>query len=506
VAIAAKRNAKVEITASTSKFDSGLRDARKKLKSFGTHVKGNLKGAGSLIGKIGSGMSMGLGMGAVNGVTGAASDMIEAEKAMTRFEIATKMTAGQMGAFRAELLRVSSAQGVSRDALLNGASLYYDLASDAAGASENVELFAKASLASGASVEDLARTAAALKNSLNIDSTQMQKAFDVLITQGDLGSISLKNLGEEFAAVAPAFAQFDGAQTADGVAQIVAAFQVAGKSFNGAAETATGLKNLFTTLDRKAARLSKAGVQVFDKNGNRRSFEAIRQDLRKLPDKDLISILGDSQSATVVRAMNTHGAMFDDLLAKSRDSNAVEVNAAKFRESSAGKLGVLMETLKNKIAAAFTPERIEYFINAVTKLGEGIGSLIDKLHAAATAIGEGVGALGEDNSGDGIGGFIGGSTGINLGAAGTSLGFGGKTVDGKTADQARAYADKVGREGDDAAARLHARLMKEKETKTGAFAPKPGAAPPVNVTVAVDGNAIATATANASDARRRPGG
>lgn len=384
-----RNNARVEITSSASKFDVGLRDARKKLAGFGGYARKALGGLGGLVGKIGSGLSMGLGVNMFDGIGSVVGDILETEKAMTRLQIAGDRTPAQMDAFRSSLSGVSSATGIARQELVAGASAYVALTGDADGAASAVGLFAKVANATGASMDDIAATAASMKDNLKIDPADFEAAFSALHVQGKAGAVELRELATVMAGVAPQFANFDGGSGAAGLAELGSVLQVVRKEFGSTSEAATGTRALIASLTRGSGKLKKLGIEVFNKDGSKRNFTEIIDEVvaKGLTEPQLQQILGSDEALRAIGALKTHRALLGDIRAASSDVGAIERDAAIFRESTAGKLQIAMETLKASVADAFTPERIQGFVNAVVSAGQALGTVIDKLGAAKDALG-----------------------------------------------------------------------------------------------------------------------
>lgn len=379
-----KAKALIAIGADSKQLDKDIAEARKKLKGFKDGAKklgGKVLGAGK--GILGTVMG-GFGIQGAEGITSLVSGVFDLEDGLSRFQIATSKTNAEMSAFRAQILGVSKATGVSAADILNGAQSYVDLTGDVKGAQAAMSSFARISQASGATVADVAAAAAAMQQSLGIDSKDIEAVFSGMIMQGKAGAVSLKDFAKELSALAPRWAKFAGGSTAEGVAQMGAAFQVARQGFGSASEAATGLEALMGAITQNAGKFEKAGVKIFSKskNGTKslRSFDQIiasigNSKLMKDPTA-LAKAFGSKEAAQAFDMLKRARSQMDATSGKSlwqslidagKDTGAVQRDLDTRLQSTAGKLQLAFNTLKVAVAEAFTPERIEKFVSALGK-------------------------------------------------------------------------------------------------------------------------------------------
>ena len=286
-------------------------------------------------------------------------------------------------------MRTSKESGLSREALMAGASAFTALTGDFKGAQKNLSTFALVANATGAEMDDIAATAAAMKDNLAIDPADFQRGFDVLVSQGKAGSIELKELATLLSGLAPSFAAFQGGKGVQGLADLGAAFQVARKGFGSAAEASTGMRALMTSFTRGSGKFKAKGVEVFKvdpKTGRkvRRAFWDIVDDIRnnkKLmgDPKLLLDAFGSDEALRVFEQLSLNRQLASEIVAKSIDSNLVAKDAATWQKSSAGQIQKAWENVKNAFAEAFTPERIERAAKAIAKLSGGIAWVVDKI-------------------------------------------------------------------------------------------------------------------------------
>jgi hypothetical protein len=120
-------------------------------------------------------------------------------------------------------------------------------------------------------------------------------------------------------------------------------------------------------------------------------------------------------------------------------NGVVQEDSAAYAESSSGRIAIAFERIKNKIAEAFTPERIEKFVNALEGLADKMGPLAE----AFGKIGDVLGSL--YGAGKRVRGFV-SSTGGSFG--------------GPLAPTTQAQAELYSRENNVSVATAYDRLQK----------------------------------------------
>lgn len=414
MAASGSRTAKVELKTSAAGMDRGLNDAKRKLRSFAreeaaaSRAKARQQAAADKKAAraakdaqrrtIGFGHSVVAGLGAAagfdlaGGIGSMVSEVFDVEKELTRFGIDAGMSAQQMAEFRASLMATSEATGQSRLNLAKMAHGYQILTGDAKGAASNLQLFAEVANATGATGEDIAATAAALHN-MKLDPSQMRGAFDILVTQGHQGAIEIRDLAGQLSSLQPMFAAFAGGKSVHGIAELGAAAQVMRKNFGSAEEMATGFRGAMSQLMSPAIekKLKAAGANILHRDPKTKKM--VLNDWQDIIKSIKDSKLGNDQIGlrgvfTNIRAFRAIQAAVDNyeemarLAKEAEGSNQVAVDNQKYMESSTGRIAIAWEHVKNSIANAFTPERIEAFAGAIEKtakfLVDSVG-LMDRL-------------------------------------------------------------------------------------------------------------------------------
>jgi TP901 family phage tail tape measure protein len=368
-----KGRAIISIGAEAKDVDKGTRAAEKKLKGFGKSAKKILKG-GLGLAKSGLGMlGTGLGIQAAGGLVEMGADIMDVEKQLARFQIAGEVSNTTMADFRDQLMKVSNATGVSRNELVKGAQAYVSLTGDAKGAIAATQLFAEVAAGTGASMDDVSATAAALKQNLKIDPKDFRKAFDVLVKQGKIGAIEIKDLASKMANIAPQFSTFAGARSVEGMSELGAMLQVAKQGFGSADEAATGFNGMMTQINRNQKKLKKFKINVVDPKTGK--FKNLLQIVKEIgANKDLmkpgalLDVLGEEKAVRAMSVLIENLRTVDQIKRDSLNSDQVAKDNLAFQASTAGKLQRSFESLKNAVAEAFTPERIEAFVALLGKM------------------------------------------------------------------------------------------------------------------------------------------
>jgi hypothetical protein len=142
--------------------------------------------------------------------------------------------------------------------------------------------------------------------------------------------------------------------------------------------------------------------------------------------RKLARAFGRVEAVKAFMAIRENRDAFEDLATAARDSDAVQADAAKRRESDAFRIQRALNDVKLSIARAFTPERIEKVAKALELMARGIEILVDNLPTVA-AILAGLKlspALNQLIGAGGLGGVLGGGGAAGGGRAGGGRGGG----------------------------------------------------------------------------------
>lgn len=417
--------ATVKLGADDKELERDLRDARKKVAQFGKDTKKDFRsgaggrwkdalgepakakggGAGKMLGKawgagkglLGGAASLvggGLGIQAAGGLVDMAGDLLAFEKSLTRFQITSGKSASSMAAFRSSVLDVSKATGVAQEEVLSGASTYVDLTGDVKGAESAMSSFARIAQASGATVSDVATATAALQQSMGLNPADIEKVFSGLISQGKMGSVSLKDFAGELSALAPKFAKFGGGTGNDAILNLGAALQAARQGFGSASEAATGLEALTGALSQNAKKFTAAGVKIFTvgKDGKKsfRSFNSIIEDIGKSKlanDPTLLSkAFGSKEAMQAYDMLSRNKGLLEQMATAGQDAGAVQRDLDTYQQSAAGKIEAAWNGVKIALAEAFTPERIAKFAEALVWVAQKLAEIIGLAQEVSSSV------------------------------------------------------------------------------------------------------------------------
>jgi hypothetical protein len=385
------RKAEAELGARSRKLDGDLRKAERSWRRFGQRASRDLKQRFTNIARS-IGRSLTIAGGAAFALEG--RQVLKFEDTLNRLQIQAGATGPQIATVKREIDELSASTGISRNALLGGVEALVNLKGAAGFSTKQLEVLARAQLATGASMEDLAGLAFALDNSMKLKSPEeLEKGLSAIIQAGKDGAVPLNQMSVLLQQISADFAKVNGVGV-QGAADLAAAMQIARRGFGSAEQSATGLQSLMTALAKNADRLRKSGVQVFDTDPATgvkrfRDLEGIIVDIQsskliKDPSK-MIKALGRVEAQKAFDALSNNLDAFRDMAAAARESDAVQTDSAKRRQSDAFKIQKAFNDIRLAIASAFTPERIALFVKSMEKIAGFVGTLVDRLPTLVTA-------------------------------------------------------------------------------------------------------------------------
>lgn len=366
--------------------------ARDDLGRFTKQADSNFAKLGARLGKIGTGFRKGInsklgaaGIGA--GLVLAAKDALEFDDSLTRLDISSRGAMGSMDRVREKVLAVSRATGVSKEELIAGSAAFVALTGDGKTATEAMETFAKVQKATGSPMEDIVGSAAALNEQLGITGTQFERAFSIMIAGGKAGKIELKDMASLTASLAAGYKQFGASKGIGGVATLGSAFQIVAKNFGSASEAATGLDALMGSIAQNAKELKKdQGIDIYEKDGKTlRSLEAITEDIgrKNLNATQVLALLKRKEAVKTFNALNDNRAQWESIREETLRANDVAVDYGKYQKSSAAQAAMGWNEVKLKIAEAFSPDRVQGLVKAISVAVGFAGVMVQKFEDAA---------------------------------------------------------------------------------------------------------------------------
>lgn len=403
--MANKARAEVEISASDSKLAAGLARSRSTINAWASQVyRGVSKVMGASVSlpkkseMMGGGfMSRAVGTFAGNMMTrgvdmvrDAAGEVVDYERALTRYQIVANKSPESMNGLRNAIGKVSRDTGLARDSILAGAQSYLDLTGDVEGTTKAVDTFGRVAQASDTAMADVSAAAAAMQDAMHVKPEQFEEAFSGLIAQGKAGAVTLRNMATEFPSVLSKMSRF-GNLGVRGVMQVGAMFQVVRKGFGTAEEASTGLQAMLGGIIKHADRFENAGVHVFDigKDGTK-TLKPISAILNQIDgsvlakDPQLLNkAFGRGEGEQAYQMLKGHVDMLREMERAGYDAGTVQRDLMAYTSSEVGRLDVAMNKIKLSIAEAFTPERIAGFANFLERAGGVVSRMMDRFDAFA---------------------------------------------------------------------------------------------------------------------------
>ncbi|MCJ7996692.1 phage tail tape measure protein [Rhizobium cremeum] len=232
------------------------------------------------------------------GAKAAVTDFAALERQMTRIGITADATSEQTSRAFAEALKVS--KDLNYDSVAPAIEALDTLVSSGKSLEEAMAFLPSVlatAQASGAATADIANTGLKAADALEIETSQLQRAFDIMVMGGKAGQFELKDMAQYIPGLANSFATL-GYQGEDGLKRLVAILQTIREDTGDASSAATQAQNIFGKMfsEETANKFKKFGVdlrsemQAAAKSGEdavsafvRLSKEAIKGDLSKLP-------------------------------------------------------------------------------------------------------------------------------------------------------------------------------------------------------------------------------
>lgn len=304
-------------------------------RSIGTGVSGGV-GALGAVGKTGAAM---IGVGGSVLAASAVSETLKLDEQVRRLVVAGR-GAGAVGkdpdALRRQITTTGAEVGMSGEQVAAGMQTFVNRTGDLDMATASMKVFATVAQATGASVEDVAGTAADLMQKFDIKTVDgMADAFAVLAAQGKKGAFELKDMAANFPEMAAAakragMSGIGGMKTLGGIAQL------ARQSTGSGAEASTAVQMMLTQLIADSDKLGSGEalggkkVNIFTKSKGGRPDAT--SPLRAVPDvlADVISKSGGN--------LQQLQDVFDV-----RGIRAVSPMVSKFREVSRNTVGTKAE-------------------------------------------------------------------------------------------------------------------------------------------------------------------
>lgn len=408
--------AEVEITAHSKGLNAKLREARAKIQNqfgasamssiFGKAAGGSKATKASVLGNMFGNMAAQGAYAAGGFLSDQGKQVLDYNERIERLRILSGSTREEMDTFSRSVRAASDETGLGKDAVLESARAFVTLTGDMETAKGKALEWAMVAQATESTAADIASTAAAMRQNLNIDTGDMLDAFGILNEQGKKGAIELKDLAQELANLAPQWAIFKGGTGLQGLKEMGAALQIAKRGFGGeASETVTGVQGMLTALIKNSKRFTKAKVRIFDTDKKtgvktmRNVFDIIddigKSKLVKDPAK-LEKAFGRVEAYRAYLQLSKNNEELKAMAKNSGSAADITRDFKDFMSTDSGKQKADWQDITNKIKEAFTPERLNTFITALTSIAATLGVVVGAIGtilSATEAAGRGLARL-----------------------------------------------------------------------------------------------------------------
>jgi Spy/CpxP family protein refolding chaperone len=276
-----------KIRATTREAARERKNGRKEFaRSVGTGVSGGV-GKLAAVGKAGAAM---IGVGGAALAASAVTDTLKLDEQVRRLVVAGRAT-GATGkdpeALRKQIVSTGMDTGMAPEQVAAGMQSFVGRTGDLDMATKSMQMFATVAQATGASIEDVAGTAADLSQKFDIKTVdQMSDAFAVLVTQGKKGAFELRDMANTFPEMAAA-AQRAGMKGIGGMKNLGGLAQLARQSTGSGAEASTAVQMMLTQLIADSDKLGSGEaigkkVNIFTKKNADGTPDAT-SDVRDMP-------------------------------------------------------------------------------------------------------------------------------------------------------------------------------------------------------------------------------
>lgn len=409
--------AAIVITANPSRLPQGLRVAAGYLGQFAIGAKNVLskinlapaamKGKSWVQTAVGSAVGS-LAVRGLDALIDQGKQIFDFQEALTRFGIAARKTGPELDYIGKSIRQVSTETGLAAVDVLRGARAYVDMAGAAAYSNEKMLMMARVSQATKSDMGDLAQVVFQLQHAMKIPDNELENTLGGVINMSKDGAVHFAQMSQEISELAPQAARY-GMVGRRGMNELAAVMQVTRTGFASVSEMGTGITRIFSGLTMHSDKFEKYGVRIFNtaKDGTKtwRHFADILDDIQKndLLRKDphlLRKAFGRSEAERSIRLLFEQKDALRELEKAGERDGVVMQDLNTYTQSSAGRMAVAMEKMKNAVAEAFTPERINRFVSAIEDAANKVGPLVE----AVGKIGDILGHL--YNAGKAVRGFF----------------------------------------------------------------------------------------------------
>lgn len=352
---------------------------------------GVLAGMGGRLGTIATAAA---GYGAVRGVSRAVTEYAKADRALTRIGITAEVTRAEMQKAGVQLRAYAQKFALPVDEMVQGLDVLVQTGLSFQESMAFLPTVAATAQATGASMDDIARTSSAMSKSLKVSAKDMPAAFDALAASGKIGNFEIRQMAEHLPRVAASAAKLgfvgvDGAQRLGTMLEM--SRDVSGSAESAAVGVADAIEKVLSPTVLGAAK--KHGLdflkimEVANRNGEN-GLEAIVKTLMKVTagmndvrrNAFLSSIFTEADSRRMIVGLIEHWDEYLEKLAKVQASHGVV----------AGDLATA--TADPEAAIQRLSNAWDTFLTSSGKLAydSGVGGFLEDLNLAIRAVTEGL--------------------------------------------------------------------------------------------------------------------
>lgn len=271
---------------------SASRDARAAHRSLAP-IAGTLRGIGTAAGVYGLG----------HAVTGGFRDYADTERRLTRIMNTAEAARADMAGVLGGMQRLAAETAMPLDKVVGGLDTLVQQGRNLKDSLSFLPAVVRSAQASGAEVDDIAKSADAVATHLKVSGREMQSAFDIMQAGGKAGQFELKDMSRYLPSILPAVRAI-GLEGTKGLTQVVAMLQVMRTGAGTSEEAATNFENVLQKMQ------SNETIKKFEKQGV--DLERVLADARK-EGKNLLDVFGDVTWKTLGGDLSKINKLFEDM-------------------------------------------------------------------------------------------------------------------------------------------------------------------------------------------------
>lgn len=318
---------KLEGEQNLAKFNDGMDKAENKAKRF----HGNVRALATAAGITTTGL-VALGTSAIRNFAGF-------DREMTRIGITADATAAQTAKAAEEVQRLATNFALPIQDAVGGLDTLVASGQSLEEAMAFLPSVLSTAQASGASVTDVANTALKAASALKLEASEMQRAFDVMVSGGKAGQFEMKDMASFIPTLANSFANL-GYQGEDGLKRLIAILQTLREDTGTAGQAATQAQNIFSKMFSTETEKNFKGFGVDIRKevdaavkageGAVEAYVRIsRRVMEENPTAKLVDLFADQEFQLGMQSLMTSGESFEKFL---EVVNGAKVDGTVFRD------------------------------------------------------------------------------------------------------------------------------------------------------------------------------